>query len=201
MARLVAHLTADLVEFIGSWLPAPPARVLDVGCGDGSLTRLLAERGYEALGLDPDAPDGREFIPATLEELQTREEFDGAVAIRSLHHLHDPDRALDNLRDSLVPGGRLVLFEFAIENVDSAAERWLAAKGLSHPVTETDHEDVIPLGRLREWLEGRFRPLLAEPAPYLAREAGREDLVASEEEAIRAGELEPAGMRLVLGRP
>jgi hypothetical protein len=36
--------------------------------------------------------------------------------------------------------------------------------------------------------------------PYLAREAHREDLVVAEEEAIRAGEIKPAGMRLVLER-
>jgi SAM-dependent methyltransferase len=196
----MAHLTSDLLEFIAGWLPAPPARVLEVGCGEGALTRRLAERGYEVLGLDPDAPDEEGFTRSTLEEFEPRTAFDTAVAVRSLHHLHDADRALDNLRNAIVPGGRLVLFEFAIENVDAASERWLAAQGLPHPVTETDHHDVLPLGRLRVQLDRRFRPLVAEPAPYLAREAGREDLVAAEEQAIRAGEIQPAGMRLVLER-
>jgi SAM-dependent methyltransferase len=197
----MAHLTADLLEFTAGWLPAPPARVLEVGCGDGTLTRLLAARGYEMLGLDPDAPNGQSFMRGTLEALEARSEFDAAVAIRSLHHLHDAGRALDNLRDAIAPGGRLVIFEFAIESVDASAERWLATQRLPHPVTETDHHDVIPLGRLRQELERRFRALLAEPASYLAREAGREDLVAAEERAIRTGELKPAGMRLVLERP
>ena len=183
------------------WLPAPPARVLDVGCGDGALTRLVAERGYETLGLDPDAPDEAGFTRATLEELASSPAFDAAVAVRSLHHLRDAGRALDNLRDAISPGGRLVTFEFAIEHVDAAAERWLAAQGLPHPVTEADHPDVIPLERLRAELERRFRLLHAEHAPYLAREAGREDLVSAEELAIRAGKVKPAGMRLVLERP
>jgi SAM-dependent methyltransferase len=196
----MGHLTADLLGFIAGWLPAPPARVLEVGCGEGALIRLLAERGYEALGLDPEAPDGERFMRASLEELHVPDGFDAAAAIRSLHHLHDADQALDNLRDAVVPGGHLVLFEFAIENVDTAAERWLTAQGLQHPVAETDHDDVIPLERLRDQLERRFGTLLAEPAPYLALEAGREDLVAAEEAAIRAGELRPAGMRLVLER-
>ena len=69
-----------------------------------------------------------------------------------------------------------------------------------HPVSETDHHDVIPLDRLRVQLERRFRTVFAEAAPYLAREAGREDLVEAEERAIRAGELRPAGLRLVLER-
>jgi SAM-dependent methyltransferase len=197
----MAHLTPDLLGFVLRWLPSQPARVLDVGCGDGALTRLLAERGYQTLGLDPDAPNEPGFGRGTLEELDPVAAFDAAVAVRSLHHLHDAGHALDNLRDSIGPGGRLVVFEFAIENVDAASERWLDAHGLPHPVTETDHYDVIPLERLRRELERGFRPLLAEPAPYLAREAGREDLVAAEELAMRAGELKPAGMRLVLERP
>jgi SAM-dependent methyltransferase len=196
----MAHLTSDLLEFIAGWLPPPPARVLEVGCGEGALTGRLAERGYEVLGLDPDAPDKEGFTRSTLEEFEPRAAFDAGVAVRSLHHLHDADRALYNLRDALVPRGRLVLFEFAIENVDAASERWLTAQGIPHPVTETDHHDVLPLGRLRVQLDRRFRPLVAEPAPYLAREAGREDLVAAEEQAIRAGEIQPAGMRLVLER-
>jgi SAM-dependent methyltransferase len=196
----MTHLTSDLLEFMVAWLPVPPARVLEVGCGEGALTRRLADRGYDVLGLDPEAPDEEGFTRSTLEELQGHGEFDAAVAVRTLHHLHDADRALDNLRDALRPSGRLVVSEFSIRNVDSTTVRWLETRGIPHPVTETDHDDVIPLDRLRSQLEERFIPLFAEPVPYLAREAHREDLVVAEEEAIRAGEIKPAGMRLVLER-
>jgi SAM-dependent methyltransferase len=196
----MAHLTSDLVEFIVGWLPGPPSCLLEVGCGDGALTRRLAGRGYDVLGLDPEAPGDAGFDRSTLEELRRPGEFDAAIAVRSLHHLHDADRALDNLRDALVPGARLVVSEFSIRNVDSTTLRWLEARGIPHPVTETDLDDLIPLDRLRSQLERRFRPLLAEPVPYLAREADREDLVGAEMEAIRAGEIKPAGMRLVLER-
>ena len=40
-------------------LPAPPARVLDLGCGTGTLSELLAAEGYDAVGVD--------FSPAMIE--------------------------------------------------------------------------------------------------------------------------------------
>jgi SAM-dependent methyltransferase len=200
MPTLMAHLGPDLVEFVLEWLPRPTATVIEVGCGSGALTRLLSEHGYDVLGVDPDAPDEPGFVHATLEEFERPSEFDAAVAVRSLHHLHDVDRALDNLRDAVKPGGHLVVFEFAIEQVDAAAERWLDAHGLRHPASEAEAPDVIPLGEVRSALEWRFRTLFAEPATYLAREADRGDLVAEEERAIEAGDIKPAGMRLVLER-
>jgi SAM-dependent methyltransferase len=45
-------------EALFDWLAAttglrPPARVADVGCGTGISTRLLAGRGYDVVGVDP----------------------------------------------------------------------------------------------------------------------------------------------------
>jgi SAM-dependent methyltransferase len=194
------HTTPELLEFIHRWLPARPARVLDVGCGDGTLTRRLIADGYDATGLDPDAPREEGYLRDTLEEFRSDATFDAAVAVRSLHHLHDPDRALDNLRALLRPGGRLVVFEFAVEHFDGSARRWLAAEGVAPPVSESGASEVITLAELRAELERRLGVLTEEPATYLAMEGGREDLVGKEEAAVRAGILRPAGMRLAYER-
>src|SRR5512135_937049 len=38
--------------FLEQVLPAPPARLLDLGCGTGEHSRFLAEKGYQVVGLD-----------------------------------------------------------------------------------------------------------------------------------------------------
>jgi SAM-dependent methyltransferase len=194
------HLTPELWDFILRWLPERPARVLDVGCGDGTLTRRLIAEGYDATGLDPEAPREEGYLRDTLEEFRSTATFDAAVAVRSLHHLHDPVLGLDNLRALLRPGGRLVAFEFAVEHTDDDARRWLSSEGVAPPVSEPGLNEVTPLGELRAELERRFGVLGSEPATYLAREGGREDLVGAEEAAVRAGILRPAGIRLAYER-
>jgi ubiquinone/menaquinone biosynthesis C-methylase UbiE len=192
----VSHQTEELWEFISSWLPRPPARVLDVGCGDGASTRRLRAMGFDATGLDPEAPSERGFRRGRLEELEASAPFDAALAIRSLHHLGDADLALERLAGALRPHARLVVFEFAVEAVDDVARGWLAGQGLPPPIGERWVHEVLPLATLREVLTKRFRELVIEPAPYHAREAGRPELEPLEQAAIAAGRLRPAGARI-----
>src|SRR3982751_4531751 len=48
-ARFVAELGAPVVELLA---PVPGERILDLGCGDGFLTKKLAELGCAVLGVD-----------------------------------------------------------------------------------------------------------------------------------------------------
>ena len=174
--------------------------MLDVGYGDGSATRLLAAKGYSTLGLDPVAPEEPGFRRGRLEDLEPDGEFDAAVAVRSLHHLHDLARAVDSLADALASGARLVVFEFAIEAVDEAARRWCAEHGLWRPTSPESAPEVIPLATLRLALEARFRVLEEDPGPYHARESGRPEVEPAEREAIAGGRILPAGARLAYER-
>ena len=47
---------ADYIEScFQKWLPTPPALVLDLACGTGRMTRELAGRGYDMIGVDGSA--------------------------------------------------------------------------------------------------------------------------------------------------
>jgi SAM-dependent methyltransferase len=197
---MAGSLLAALRGFIEHWLPPPPARVLDVGCGDAESTRWLASRGYQPLGLDPRAPDEPGFRRGRLEGFRADPPFEAAVALRSLHHVHDLGAAMESLAGALEPGGRLVIFEFAIEAIDDRALRWSGERGLTTPATRAAAPEVLTRAVVREALESRFEELLAEPAPYLAHEGERPEHEPEEAAAIAAGELAPAGIRLVYRR-
>ena len=91
---------------------------LDVGCGGGLFTRLLAERGVKAFGLDisEDAARvawSRNRVPvacAALHEVPyAPETFAGITMFHVLEHLYDPASYLDAARRLLKPGGTLVV--------------------------------------------------------------------------------------------
>lgn len=39
-------------ELLQNWQPSPPAKILDIGCGTGSLSLVLAELGHQVTGID-----------------------------------------------------------------------------------------------------------------------------------------------------
>ncbi|SAL51137.1 Mg-protoporphyrin IX methyl transferase [Caballeronia sordidicola] len=102
-------------------LPAPPAKLLDVGVGSGWTSELFASRGYEVLGLDisPDmielanrrARDGLSFQVCDYEAGTVPTGFDVAVIYDSLHHADDEFKVVKNIFAALNDGGILVTVE------------------------------------------------------------------------------------------
>ncbi len=98
-------------------LPAPPARILDLGVGTGWTSGLLAKRGFEVVGVDI-APDmialaeqqaglselPLRFVARDYERLDYRDEFDGALFYDALHHAEDEMEALAGAWRALKPG-------------------------------------------------------------------------------------------------
>ena len=90
-------------------------RVLDVGCASGYLAELLAQRGYEVVGIE--RPGGHDNFPAGLELIEADLDaglppapgkFSYVICGDILEHLRDPERMLTQLAGVLEPGGALI---------------------------------------------------------------------------------------------
>ncbi|HET7043640.1 MAG TPA: methyltransferase domain-containing protein [Gaiellaceae bacterium] len=191
----------EVNDWVMSELPPPPARVLEVGCGDGALTRTLADAGYDALGIDPKAPPGPHLRAVALEDFDGGP-FDAVVAVLSLHHLHHLDRAFDRIAE-LAP--LLVVDEFGWDRMDPPTAVWydrqrLAGGGLHGPPARewrSRHAGLHTAEDLRRALAPRFDEQSFSWIPFLYGELGRPDLKAEEQELIAAGEICAMGFRYV----
>ena len=106
MSPTLAQLRPDLAV-IASHIPAG-ARVLDVGCGDGSLMAALRdERGVDARGLEIDPEAVEKAVARGLSVIQGDADrdlvdypdaaFDYAILSQTLQTAARPDRMLDQL--------------------------------------------------------------------------------------------------------
>lgn len=204
-ASLAPVLDAGLLDFVRKSLPPPPARVLEVGAGDGALADALRRDGYDVVAIDPE-PGGPGVRAVALRDLDAPpESFDAAVAVVSLHHVDPLDASCRRLAEVVRPGGVLVLDEFDVERVDDrAAGWWLDHRGLE------DHTPGEVVAELRHHCHtvARLQSALAEwfslsppvRVPYLYRWAKAPELRGAEEHLIAAGELPVTGARIVGAR-
>ena len=121
------------------------AEVLDVGCGPGWLSELLARCGYSVTGIDisPDMVEiARERIAALGEigegieaqaefhampvrELPWSSRFDAAILYDTMHHFDNEVETLEVIRRALVPGGQLFIHEGVLPPKGSPGEQSL----------------------------------------------------------------------------
>lgn len=118
------------------WLEIiPGTRVLDVGCGVGRWSSLLAARGAQVTGMDLSptmiaeanrraAENGVanrcRFLVQDLAQLDAGEKFDLVLGVTVLQHILDPQAlraAVERMSEHLAPDGRMVLLEAAPERV------------------------------------------------------------------------------------
>lgn len=181
-------------EFVLAELPAPPARVLEVGCGEGDLARALVAAGYDVLAIDPEAPEGRLFQRTTIEKLDDPGPFTAVVASRSLHHVHQLEAALDKVVSLLAPSGRIVIDDFAWERLDETSA---AAVGIDHAAWREEHSGLHTSAAMLEALTRRFPDGVVSWTPYMHREAHGSVDERAERALIAAGALAPIGFRYV----
>jgi SAM-dependent methyltransferase len=118
-------MNQDVLDYIRDNLPEPPARVIEVGAGEGELAAALRGLGYDVLAIDPRAASAPGVVRLALHEVdEPPASFDAAVAVLSLHHVNPLPESCERLAELLRPGGRLVVDEFDTECLDERAARW-----------------------------------------------------------------------------
>jgi tRNA (mo5U34)-methyltransferase len=111
--------------------PLQGRRVLDVGCGNGyHCWRMLGEGAAEVIGIDPSPlfvvqfwalqhylqQDSIWVLPAGIAQVPTKlAAFDTVFSMGVLYHRRSPLDHLQELRDTLRPGGQLVLETLVID--------------------------------------------------------------------------------------
>lgn len=198
------------IDFVLNHLPPPPCRVLEIGCGrKGGLVGALAEAGYDAVGVDPEAPAGGRFVQAPFQSLEPSNRVlqgvEAVVAGRVLHHVRPLEEGLDRLA-RIAP--LLLVDEFAWDLIDAAAQEWyegqhrlLVAAGAepSGPPSLDEwrarHPDLHPHDVLLDALRARYEETVLERVPYLHRWLGGPASEALEQALIDAGALPAIGWR------
>ncbi|MFN4284060.1 MAG: class I SAM-dependent methyltransferase [Alphaproteobacteria bacterium] len=124
-AAIAATRFSDNATIAGELLPTADRRLLDIGCGAGKFTRLMAKRGANVSGIDANAEVVAEAERAAAEAglaiafHHGRGEalpfgdgtFDVVVFSNSLHHMSDMAGALREAARLLPDGGVLYVME------------------------------------------------------------------------------------------
>jgi trans-aconitate methyltransferase len=143
--RFVADLAKSLVEDLN---PSANERILDLGCGDGFLTRQIAESGARVVGVDS-SPEmiavaqqqGVDARHADGQSLPFESEFDAVFSNAALHWMNDQDAVLRGVYRALKPRGRFVA-EFGgqgnIASIRVAMLAVLTARGISPELIENN---------------------------------------------------------------
>ena len=95
--------------------PQPRERILDLGCGEGSLTEKIVEAGAMVVGIDASEEmiagartRGLDARVMNAEAMPFELEFDAVFSNAVLHWVRDHDAMLRGVHRALKPGGRFV---------------------------------------------------------------------------------------------
>lgn len=135
-AAFVPRLASEVLELLD---PKPQERILDLGCGDGSLSLQIAQSGctLECIDASPDmvASARAKGLNANLQDGQRLDAtncYDAVFSNAALHWMPEADQVLQRVFRALKPGGRLVGEFGGHGNIDAVVQAMQATFD-SHP--------------------------------------------------------------------
>ena len=141
VGRFVAELGGAALDLLD---PKPGERILDVGCGEGTLTKRVLERGATVLGIDNSPQmiaaaraNGVDALLLAAEDMQFFAEFDAAFSNAALHWVLEKEQAARAIFRALKPGSRFageMGGEGNLEKLREALDEELIIRGYVPPV-------------------------------------------------------------------
>ncbi|MCW3041096.1 MAG: Methyltransferase type 11 [Solirubrobacterales bacterium] len=172
-----AQATRAMIDLVAEAARLPPqARVIDVGCGYGGTSRVLAaEHGCDVTGFTLSAAQAawaraqggtpRFEVRSWLENELPDGEADAVVAIESLSHMVDKPLAFSQAARVLKAGGRFVLVDWFASEAPNAAERRLLLAPIAREgrlptlCSVSEYERMLGRAGFRVERTQDFRPL------------------------------------------
>ncbi|MBV8908391.1 MAG: class I SAM-dependent methyltransferase [Sphingomonas sp.] len=110
VGAFVAQLGGAALDLLD---PKAGERILDVGCGEGTLTKKIIERGATVLGID-NSPEmiaaaranGIDAVLMAAEDIPFTSEFDAAFSNATLHWVLEKEQAARAIFRAVKPDGR-----------------------------------------------------------------------------------------------
>jgi trans-aconitate methyltransferase len=136
-ARFVSDLGEPLLRMLD---PKPGELILDLGCGDGALTKKVAALGCTVIGVDMSLAQieaarkhGLQALVMDGQRMGFTQSFDSVYTNAALHWMKQPEKVVTGVRDCLKPGGRFI-GEFGgkgnVEKIRSALHAGLQRRGI-----------------------------------------------------------------------
>ena len=112
-ARFVSDYGEELIEWLN---PQKKEYILDLGCGDGVLTKKISEYGCKVLGLDGSQKFieaagklGIDAVQGDAQNMNFENEFDAIFSNAALHWMTNPEKVMEGVSRALKKGGRFVV--------------------------------------------------------------------------------------------